>query len=241
MRCTAPMNAPSPPPTMPRRMRARFAVAAARLRWPCPAPSAAQHARDLRLVGAPPAKSSNAFSVTRMMWPRDEGRALARALLGMLQAALPFQHRPAVDSRTAPSWRRCRRNRSGRRPANGSARRARPRAGSRNRRPGGRRAELGVLHVEGLDALVVDVDERQIVELLQQEVRRVVVDVAARMAVDRVEEHLEGGAVEQVLAGMDLVADVDAGLVEGVEDRPPAPASSSKAVSIRPGGRCGQG
>ena len=36
------------------------------------------------------------------------------------------------------------------------------------------------------------------------------------------EEPLEGRAVEQVLAGMDLVADVDAGLVEGVEDRLPA-------------------
>jgi hypothetical protein len=42
------------------------------------------------------------------------------------------------------------------------------------------RVELGVLDVKRLDALVVDVDEGEIVELLQQEVRRVVVDVAAR-------------------------------------------------------------
>ena len=84
------------------------------------------------------------------------------------------------------------------------------------------RVELGVLHVEGLDALVVDVDEVEIVELLQQEMRRIVVDVAARVPADRVEEHLEGGAVENVLARMDLVADVDAGVVIGVEDRLPA-------------------
>ena len=38
------------------------------------------------------------------------------------------------------------------------------------------------------------------------------------------EEALEGGAVVQILAGMDLVGDVDAGLVEAVEDRAPAAA-----------------
>jgi hypothetical protein len=38
-----------------------------------------------------------------------------------------------------------------------------------------------------------------------------------------VEEHLVGGAVEEVLAGMDLVADVDAVLLGDVEDRRPAP------------------
>ena len=39
----------------------------------------------------------------------------------------------------------------------------------------------------------------------------------------RVEEHLEGGAVEHVLARVELEADVAAGLVVGVEDRLPAP------------------
>ena len=85
------------------------------------------------------------------------------------------------------------------------------------------RVELGVLDVKRLDALVIDVDEAQVVELLQQEMARVVVDVAARVVAEALEEHLEGHAVDQVLAGMELVADVDAGLVEGVEDRLPAP------------------
>ena len=53
--------------------------------------------------------------------------------------------------------------------------------------------------------------------------RRVVDHVAPRVPVHPFEEHLEGRAVEQVLARMDLVADVDAGLVRGVEQRPPAP------------------
>ena len=83
------------------------------------------------------------------------------------------------------------------------------------------RVELGVLDVEGLDPLVVDVDVVEIVELLQHEVRRIVEDVAALVAFQGLEEALEGGAVENVLAGMDLVGDVAAGVVEGVEDRLP--------------------
>ena len=76
--------------------------------------------------------------------------------------------------------------------------------------------------MERLDPLVIDVDEVEIVELLQHEVRRIVVDRAALVALQRIEKALEGGAVEDILAGMKLVADVDAGLVEGIEDRLPA-------------------
>ena len=103
------------------------------------------------------------------------------------------------------------------------------------------RIEFGVLGVKRLDALVVDVEEGEIVELLQHEMRGIVEDVAALVALQRLEEALEGRAVENVLARMDFIADVDARFVEGVEDRLPAPASSSKAVSISPGARCGQG
>ncbi len=76
--------------------------------------------------------------------------------------------------------------------------------------------------MERLDALVVDVDEGEVIELLQQEVARIIVDGAAPVALQRVEEHLEGRAVEDVLARMDLEADIAARFVIGVEDRPPA-------------------
>ena len=115
------------------------------------------------------------------------------------------------------------------------------------------RVELGVLDVKRLDALVIDVDEVEIVELLQQEMRGIVVDRAALVAADRVEEPLEGRAVEHVLAGMDFVADVAAGVVEGVEDRPPAPGEFGEGgldqagralrpgIDIGPGERAGEG
>src|SRR5688572_3340828 len=51
---------------------------------------------------------------------------------------------------------------------------------------------------------------------------RVEQDVGALVSFDLVQESLERRAVVQVLAGMDLEADVDAGMVERVEDRPPA-------------------
>src|SRR5208283_593065 len=82
--------------------------------------------------------------------------------------------------------------------------------------------ELGVLDVEHLDAIVIGVDEAEIVHALLDEVARVVIDVAALVAADRVEKHVERVAVEHVFARVDLKAEVDAILVKGVEDRLPA-------------------
>src|SRR5271157_1563870 len=82
-------------------------------------------------------------------------------------------------------------------------------------------ARAGVLDVERLDPLVVDVDEVEIIELLQHEVRRIVVDRAALVALNCVEEALERRPVEQIFARVKLIADVAARVVERVEDRPP--------------------
>ena len=104
-----------------------------------------------------------------------------------------------------------------------------------------------------LDPLVVDVDEADIVEVLQAEVRRVVVDAAALVAAEPVEEALVGRAVEEVLAGVKLEADVDAELVVEVEDRLPALGELVEGgvdqtgrarrprIEERPGERAGEG
>ena len=73
-----------------------------------------------------------------------------------------------------------------------------------------RRIELGVLHMEHLDAFVIDVDEAEIIHPLLDEMAGVVIDVAARVIADSVEEHLERVAVEHILGRMDLEAEVDA-------------------------------
>src|SRR5690606_6720853 len=94
----------------------------------------------------------------------------------------------------------------------------------------GVRAELRILDVKHADAFVIAVDEAEIIQLLQQQVARVVENLRARMLIDRIEEALEGGAIVQVLAGVDLEAQVDPGFIERIEDRPPAPRQFGEAL-----------
>ena len=89
--------------------------------------------------------------------------------------------------------------------------------------------------MKGLDPLVVDVDEGQIVELLQHEVRRIVEDVRTRVLIHGIEEAFEGDSVVQVFAGVQFVAGVDAVLVEHIEDRLPAAAKLGKTFLDQPG------
>ena len=76
--------------------------------------------------------------------------------------------------------------------------------------------------MKGFDALVINVDEPDIVERLQAKMRRVVIDAAALVTVELVEEALEGDAVEKILARMQFEADVDAVILMRVEDWLPA-------------------
>ena len=83
------------------------------------------------------------------------------------------------------------------------------------------RAELGVLDVKHFDALVIEVDVFEIVELLDHKVAGVEKDVAARVIVHALEEHFEGDAVVEIFARVDFEAKVDVGFVESVEDGAP--------------------
>jgi len=47
-------------------------------------------------------------------------------------------------------------------------------------------------------------------------------DAAALVLAHALEEAFEAGAVVQVFAGLDFVAEVDAVVLAGIEDRPPA-------------------
>jgi hypothetical protein len=81
-----------------------------------------------------------------------------------------------------------------------------------------------VLDVEDADARVVAVDETEVIHLLQQQVAGVVQDLRAGMVVDLIEEALEGRAIVQVLARVDLEAQVNAAGIERIQDRAPATA-----------------
>src|SRR6202042_904876 len=83
---------------------------------------------------------------------------------------------------------------------------------------------LGILHVKRPHALVIDVEEGKVVELLQDHVAWVVENIRAGVPANRVEKALEGHAVMEVLARVKLETGVDTCLVEGVENRRPAAA-----------------
>jgi len=113
-------------------------------------------------------------------------------------------------------------------------------------------AELGVLHVEHSDALVIEVEVFEIVELLDYEVAGIEENVAARMIVYALEEHFEGDAVVEIFAWVDFEAEVDVGFVEDVRMGRQRAASSFEGgldqarralrprVKIRPRERAGE-
>src|SRR4030095_13522749 len=99
-RWTAPMKAPSPPPTIPRRIRAS-ALSRPRpsIGMLCPLfLSNAQHApvgREVRAAGREVVEGALRHLDDVVA---DEDGAFARALLGVLDAAFPLQHRPALEA-----------------------------------------------------------------------------------------------------------------------------------------------
>ena len=197
----------------------------------------AEHPPVGRLVGSSGGEIVEGFLRDADDVVLDERRAFASAVLGMLQAAFPFEHGPGIvivlgelgEDRAEIDL--------------SVAERAEP-AGAVDPAliaaidaDAAGRIELRILHVERLDALVVEIDEGEIVELLQQEMARIVVDARARDGRRPRRRSARSGAVVKILAGMDFVADVAARLVECVEDRPPATAEflESGLDQTRPG------
>src|SRR5687768_13901548 len=129
----------------------------------------AQDLLDQPLIGARSGEVVESTICLADHVPSNERGAFGRALLGMLQAALPFKYCPAlivvlgepgenraeVDLSIARGTKAPRPVHPGRIGAvdSGAA------AGT----------ELGVLYVERLDTLVVDVNEGEIIELLKHE------------------------------------------------------------------------
>src|SRR5439155_13007480 len=95
MRCTAPMKAPSPPPTMPRRMRRPAATELLAL-IVIAAPSEAEHSPDLLRIALGAGEVVERFLGDADDVLADELGAFGGAGLGMLQRALPLEHGPAV-------------------------------------------------------------------------------------------------------------------------------------------------
>src|ERR1700730_7195109 len=153
----------------------------------------------------------------------DEPGPFARPVLGMLEHALPFDDRPS------------------RKIVLGEPREDRGEidltVAQRSQSPGALHpgqigtiyasaavgTVFGILDVKHPDPRMVCVDERQIIHTLEQEMARVVQHAAARMSANLLQEALKAHTVVKILARVDLIADVNAGSIEALEDWPPAP------------------
>src|ERR1700722_2472310 len=216
------MKALRPPPIMPTRRRPPFNPSPA-VAWTI---GSALNAEQLEVGRAVGAGSGEVVEYAIGHFDDvvgDEFGALARRDLGMLKAALPLVHGPASEiiSRELGEDRLEINLAVAERPIAPCA--LEPSLIAAIDPLLRRRVELGVLDVEHFNAIVIGVDEAQIVHALLDVVAGVVIDVATLVAADGVEKHVEGVAVEHVLARMNFKAEVDALLVVDVEDRfPPA-------------------
>ena len=116
---------------------------------------------------------------------RNKRRALGCALFGMLERALPFQHRPtviAIMAQLGENLCKIHLPIAQRTEAAGAFGPARIAAIHARFAIG---PEFGVLYVESFDPFVIEIDELDVIELLQHKMRRIVQDIAARMVIDR--------------------------------------------------------
>src|SRR6266571_578627 len=152
-RCTPPMNAPRPPPTMPSRSGGTMS-------------GDAEHPAIRGLVGAGAREIVERLLGHTDDVVGDELRAFAGAVLGVLDATLPLEHRPAGivvlgelrEDRLEVHLTIA----QGTEPAGAID----PRLESAIRALAAGRIELGVLDVKHADLVVIDVDVLEVVELL---------------------------------------------------------------------------
>src|SRR5271165_94865 len=217
------MKALRPPPIMPTRSRRPFRPSTA-VAWTIVSASNAEQFEVGRAIG-PGGREIVKDAISHFDdMIGDELSALARGDFGMLQTAFPFVHRPSreiVGGELGKDRFEINLAVAKRPVAPGALKPALIAAIDALLRGW---VELGVLDVEHLDTIVIGVDEAEIVHALLNEVARVVIDVAALVAADRVEKHVERIAVEDVFARVNFEAEIDAILVINVEDGFPAAA-----------------
>src|SRR5690242_18353263 len=223
MRCTAPMNAPGPPPTMPSRIRRCF---------PCVLDSPGmfaflscrepEHPAVRFLVRAGFCKIIKRPFGRLDYVPRNKRRPFSRSLLAALHAALPLQHRPSIEI----VLRQLGKNSAkihlpiAERPE--PPRAPNPRLVSAINSLSPRRMKLRVLHVKHFHSRMINVEKGHVVELLQNKMAGVEQNVAPFVSAYALQEHVECHAVVQILARMQLVTQINSGRVKCIQNRLPA-------------------
>src|SRR5215469_11132819 len=223
MRCTAPMKAPGPPPTMPRRKRSdAFRLADSIGIFSVPFDHETKHFAIRLHVRARLCEIVEGMLRSLDDVAGDERRALPCPLFGALDTALPFEDGPSVEVVLRKFGEDCAEINL---PVAGRTEAActrDPRLISAVDALTSIGPELGVLHVKHLDSRVIEIDELEIVQLLKNEVTWIEQNIASLMAFDPVQKHLERDAIVKIFTRVDFKTQVDPGLVKDVEDRLPA-------------------
>src|SRR5260370_17656254 len=85
------------------------------------------------------------------------------------------------------------------------------------------------------DALVIQIDEFQVIELLQREMARVKKYIASRMVANALQKHFKRHSVMQIFPRMNLKAQIHSRLIECIQNRPPPPRQLIKRRLNQPG------
>src|SRR2546428_3600999 len=154
--------------------------------------------------------------------PLNKGSPFRSSLLAALDTALPLQHRP--------TWKVMLRQLGKYRPKIHLSISQRPEP-PRSIHPGlitpinalpPARTKLRILHVKHFDSLVVQIDEFQIIKLLQHEMARIEKYMASRMIPHALQKHFKRRPIMQVLAGMNLKAQIHSRLIECIQNGMPS-------------------
>ncbi len=80
------------------------------------------------------------------------------------------------------------------------------------------RVEFCILDMEDLDHVVIDVDVLQIVQGLQDIVTGIIKHSTAWVIARSFQQHFEGHSVMKIFAWMNFVANINSGILKGIED-----------------------
>ena len=76
--------------------------------------------------------------------------------------------------------------------------------------------------MEGLNARSIHINETNVIHALQHEMRRIVIDVHARMVARSLKETFERCSIKHIFAGVQFVGKIHAKLISVIQDRLPA-------------------
>ena len=94
---------------------------------------------------------------------------------------------------------------------------------------------------------MIDVDEGKVIELLQKEMRRIIVDGAAFMAIKFFQKHFKRDAIKHIFTRVDFIADINTMVLVDIKDGFPPAGKFRKCLidkpvrTLRPGvkkGKC---